>query len=155
MVRAITGQGLCQWCGKLATCQNQRAQALRSIKSRSNGRKRQAEPHHNGYDRLEGDWLTYYKVASRFSHKAKVEDTEDLLHDIIITLAEANRAIRDKPFTEGVMVRIASRSVADYWRAYYKANNGLDCGHCSKAQRVPAVITTFIPSAQRLSSWKA
>jgi len=34
-----------------------------------------------------------------------------------------------------VMYRIASRTVADYWRTYYKANNGLDCGSCSKAQR--------------------
>jgi len=33
------------------------------------------------------------------------------------------------------MYRIASRAVADYWRAYYKANNGLDCHSCSKAQR--------------------
>ena len=33
------------------------------------------------------------------------------------------------------MYRIASRAVADYWRAYYKANNGLDCHTCSKAQR--------------------
>ena len=40
-----------------------------------------------------------------------------------------------KPFTEAVMYRIASRTVADYWRTYYKANNGLDCGSCSKAQR--------------------
>ena len=33
------------------------------------------------------------------------------------------------------MYRIASRTVADYWRSYYKASNGLDCGSCSKAQR--------------------
>jgi len=33
------------------------------------------------------------------------------------------------------MYRIASRAVADYWRAYYKVNNGLDCRWCSKAQR--------------------
>jgi hypothetical protein len=33
------------------------------------------------------------------------------------------------------MHRIASRAVADYWFNHYKANNGLDCKHCSKAQR--------------------
>jgi hypothetical protein len=33
------------------------------------------------------------------------------------------------------MYRIASRAQADYWRAYYKVNNGLDCHSCSKAQR--------------------
>ena len=48
-----TRQGVCHWCGKLATCQDQRTQALRSIKSRSNGRKRQAPTNGNGYDQLE------------------------------------------------------------------------------------------------------
>ena len=33
------------------------------------------------------------------------------------------------------MHRIASRTVADYWFNYYRVNNGLDCKHCSKAQR--------------------
>jgi hypothetical protein len=33
------------------------------------------------------------------------------------------------------MYRIASRAQADYWYRYYKVNNGLDCQHCSKAQR--------------------
>jgi hypothetical protein len=63
------------------------------------------------------------------------QDREDLLHDIILTLAVVERNNGHKPFTEGTMYRIASRCVADYWRAYYKVNNGLDCRHCSKAQR--------------------
>ena len=33
------------------------------------------------------------------------------------------------------MYRIASRAKDQYWRTYYKANNGLTCGNCSKAQR--------------------
>jgi hypothetical protein len=130
-----TKQGVCQWCGKLATCQNQRTQALRNIKSRSNGRKRQAQANGNGYDQLEGVWLTYYKVASRFSHKAKAQDREDLLHDIILTLADVERNNGHKPLTEPAMYRIASVTVVHYWRAQYKLTNGLDCGSCSKAQR--------------------
>jgi hypothetical protein len=39
------------------------------------------------------------------------------------------------PLFLAAMVRIASRAQADYWRAYYKVNNGLDCHSCSKAQR--------------------
>jgi len=149
MVTAITGhcsqchkvwtleraQGVCQWCGKFATCQTNRAQALRSIKSRSNGRGKQALAHSNGYDQLDGEWLTYYKVASRFNHKAKAEDTEDLLHDIMLTLAVASRKNGGKPFTEAAMYRIASYTQADYWRTYYKLTMALDCRHCSKAQR--------------------
>jgi hypothetical protein len=108
---------------------------LRSIKSRSNGRKRQAEPNHNGYDQLDGEWLTYYKVASQFSHKAQAQDREDLLHDIMLTLADVERNNGHKPFTEATMYRIASVTVAHYWRAQYRLSNGLDCGSCSKAQR--------------------
>jgi hypothetical protein len=108
---------------------------LRSIKSRSNGRKRQAPSNGNGYDQLTDEWLTYYKVASRFSHKAQAQDREDLLHDIIITLANVARNNGHKPFTEVAMYRVASVTVADYWRAQYKHTNGLDCGSCSKAQR--------------------
>ncbi len=128
-------QGLCRWCGKLAICQSQRTQALRSIKSRSNGRKRQAPSNGNGYDQLDGEWLTYYKVASRFAHKAKAQDREDLLHDIMIALADVARNNGHKPITELAMYRIASITRADYWRTQYKHTNGLDCGSGSKAQR--------------------
>ena len=86
-----TAQGVCPWCGKLSTLQNQRTQALRSIKSKSTRRKRQypVNGNGNGYDKLEGEWLTYYKVASRFANRVKTQDKEDLLHDIILTLAVA------------------------------------------------------------------
>ena len=89
----------------------------------------------NGYDQLAGDWLTYYKVASQFSHKAQAQDREDLLNTIIVTLADVARNNGHKPLTEASMCRIASVTVAHYWRAQYKHSNGLDCGSCSKAQR--------------------
>jgi hypothetical protein len=127
-------QGVCQWCRKPASCQTTKAKP-RHIKSRSNGRRKQANGNGNGYDRLDGEWLTYYRVASHFAHKAKAEDTQDLLHDIILTLARAERNNGHKPFTEAVMYRIASRAKDQYWRDYYKLNNGLTCGNCSQAQR--------------------
>jgi len=127
-------QGVCQWCRKPASCQTTTAKP-RHIKSRSNGRRKQPNGNDNGYDHLQGEWLTYYKVASRFSHKAKAEDTQDLLHDIILTLAVAERNNGHKPFTEAVMYRIASRAQAHYWYKHYKLTMGLDCGHCSQTQR--------------------
>jgi len=127
-------QGVCRWCGNSASCQSTTAKP-RHIKSRSNRRLKQADHNGNGYDQLDGDWLSYYKVASKFSHKAKAEDTEDLLHDIMLTLALAERNNGHKPFTEAVMYRIASRAQADYWRAYYKLTMGLDCRHCKETQR--------------------
>ncbi len=127
-------QGVCQWCLKPASCQYSTSKP-RQFKSRSNRQKRQAPVHSNGYDQLEGEWLAYYNVASRFTGRVKPQDKEDILHTIIATLAGVERNNGHKPFTEAVMYRIASRTVADYWRTYYKASNGLACGSCSKAQR--------------------
>lgn len=128
-------QGLCQWCGKFATCQTTRTKALRSLKSSRRRSERQPQAVGNGYDHLEGEWLTYYMVASRFAHKAQSQDREDLLHDIILTLVQVERNNGHKPFTELAMYRIASRRVADYWREHYRLTNGCDCGHCSQKQR--------------------
>lgn len=85
--------------------------------------------HSNGYDQLDGDYAVYYKVATKFCRKARFEDREDLLHTIILNLAIAHRNNGHKPDNPSWIYRIASFSVAQYWRDYYKANNGLDCGH--------------------------
>ncbi|GAH20172.1 unnamed protein product [marine sediment metagenome] len=89
----------------------------------------------NGYDQLEGDYLTYYKVATKFCHKARFEDREDLLHTIILNLAVAHRSNGHKPDNPSWMYRIASFTVAQYWRDYHKRTYGIDCGHCSNQQR--------------------
>jgi DNA-directed RNA polymerase specialized sigma24 family protein len=108
---------------------------LRSFKSNGRNRRKQAPVKSNGYDHLEGEWLTYYRVASQFSHKARTQDRDDLLHDIILTLADVERNNGHKPCTELAMYRIASRCVADYWRRQYRHTNGLDCRWCGQAQR--------------------
>jgi len=131
-----TGQGLCQWCGKLAVCQTNRAQALRSIKSRSNGRKRQAELNHNGYDQLTGDWLTYYKVTGYFVRHIHYEDREDWLHDTMLEMAKvkAKYELNGKPLTEAGLMRVASYQVAEYWVKQRRLTTWLDCGNCSREQ---------------------
>ena len=96
------------------------------------------EPHRqygNGYDELEGDWLLYYKVGTKFCFKARYEDRGDLLHTIILNLAVAGRNNGHKPDNASWMYRIASFTVAQYWRDYYQRINGIDCGHCSNQQR--------------------
>jgi hypothetical protein len=83
------------------------------------------------------------------------EDRDDLLHDIILTLADVERNNGHKPFTEAVMYRIASRCVADYWRKHYKLTNGLDCGSCSQKQRAKCkedYLYTECPKAIKLES---
>jgi len=132
-----TRQGLCQWCGKPSTCQTRPAQALRSIKSRSNGRKRQVGGNHNGYDQLQGDWGLYYKVAKYFVSKVKSDDREDFLHDLLLEMAKVKAKYQfiGKPLTEAGLMRVASYQVTEYWTKQRLAQHGLDCGHCSTAQR--------------------
>ena len=127
-------QGVCQWCNKPASCQSSTSKP-RQVKSSRRQRQKQADHNGNGYDQLDGEYLTYYKVASQFSHKAQAQDIEDLLHTIIANLADAGRNNGHKPDNASWMYRIASFSVAQYWRTYYKLTNGLTCGNCSKAKR--------------------
>jgi len=84
---------------------------------------------------LQGDWLTYYKVASKYAHKARRQDRGDLLHTIMVNLEAMARSNTHKPDNLSWMYRIASFTVAQYWRDYYYHNNGIDCGHCSNQQR--------------------
>ena len=125
-------QGICQWCHKPASCQSSTSKP-RHIKSRSNGRRKQPNGNGNGYDHLEGEWLTYYKVALPFANS--VPDREDLLHTIIANLADAGRNNGHKPDNQSWMYRIASFTKAQYWRDHYKRTNGLTCGNCSTKQR--------------------
>ena len=127
-------QGICPWCGKLATCQTNGAKPRR-IKSRSNGRRKQGNGNGNGhgYDQLPEPYLTYYNVALPFANS--VPDREDLLHTIISNLADAGRSNGHKPDNPSWMYRIASLTKAQYWRDHYRHTNGLDCGRCSNKQR--------------------
>ena len=131
-----TRQGVCQWCGELATSQNQRTQP-RQLKSRSNGRKRQMPVGDNGYDQLDGEWLTYYKVARYFIHRVRFDDREDFLHDLILEMAEvkAKYEAKGKTLTEAGLMRVASYELTDYWVRLRRLTTGLDCGNCSKEQR--------------------
>jgi hypothetical protein len=91
----------------------------------------------NGYDQLDGDWALFYKVAKGFVRRVKPEDREDLLHDLVLSMArvKAKYELTGKPLTEGGLVRIASYEVSTYWRNSFKLTNGINCGQCSQAQR--------------------
>ena len=93
-------QGVCSWCGQLAVCQTIQTQALRSLKSSPKRSPKQVHSNGNGYDQLDDEWAIYNKVASRFSHKAKAQDREDLLQDIMIALADVARNNGHKPLSE-------------------------------------------------------
>lgn len=129
-------QGVCRWCGKPANCQTTKAKP-RHIKSRRKRKQTQANGigNGNGYDQLTEPYSTYYNVALPFARSVPTQDGEDLLHTIIGNLADAGRSNGHKPDNASWMYRIASFTKADYWRTHYKLKNGLDCRHCSQAQR--------------------
>ena len=93
--------------------------------------------HGNGYDQLDGDYALFYKVAKRFTHKVRREDSEDFLHDLFLAFArvKATYIAKGKELTEGGLVRVAQYELADYWNKYYRQANGVNCHNCSKAQR--------------------
>ena len=132
----IERQGVCQWCGNSASCQSTMAKP-RHVKSRSNGRRKQSTSAGNGYDGLPEPYLTYYRVGLRFAHKAMTGEKDDLLHSIIEGLAKVaqRKARQGEDFTEPAMYRTAEHVKDNYWYKHYAYTNGLDCRHCSKAQR--------------------
>jgi hypothetical protein len=110
---------------------------LRSIKFRSNGRKRQVDGNGNGYDQLDGEWRTYYKVTSYFVRHIRYENREDWLHDTMLEMAKvkAKYELIGKPLTEAGLMRVASYQVTEFWERLRRFTTWLDCGNCSKEQR--------------------
>jgi hypothetical protein len=129
-------QGVCRWCRSNANCVTTQTKPRRLKSSRSRGPK-QAQNDGNGYDQLPQPYLGYYRIALRFAYKALVDEREDLLHDIIIGLAKTGQmlATRGQQFTEIAQIRTAEHIKDHYWYQHYAYHNGLDCQHCSKAQR--------------------
>jgi len=123
-------QGICQWCSSNANCVTTRTKP-RHFKCSSRDKRKQAN-NGDGYDHLPEPYLAYYKIALRFAHKALPDEQEDLLHDIIEGLA---RVAKHKTLSEAAMYRIAEHIKDHYWYKHYAYHNGLDCQHCSKAQR--------------------
>lgn len=129
-----TQAGNCQWCGNYGIRQT-RNEGRTSMASRSRTRPEPPErPDTLDYKRLAEPYLNFYKVAVKYCHKAKAEDTQDLLHDIILTLAEADQT-RPDGLKDGLAHRIASLANLQYWRTRYQITNGLTCGNCGKEQR--------------------
>jgi hypothetical protein len=124
-------QGICRWCSRNANCVTTRTKPRQLKSSRSRGPK-QAHNGSNGYDHLPEPYLTYYRIALKFAHKALIDDGQDLLHDIIEGLATV---AEHKTLSQAAMYRIAEHIKDHYWYKHYAYHNGLDCQHCSKAQR--------------------
>lgn len=83
------------------------------------------------------EWATLYDVARHYAKKAKAQDTGDLLHDIVLGLAQvyARKQAKAEPFSLGAMHRTAEHLKDRYWHTHYAYTNGLDCRHCSTEQK--------------------
>jgi len=150
--RSETRQGICQWCGKLATCQTSVAKPRRLKVTRTRSRT-QTDNGGNGYHELPDQqgwvatadgfrwvtvqWATYHKVAVRFAGKAVSGEKDDLLHSIMEVLASVHRRklSEGQDFTEPAMYRTAEHVKDWYWYRRYAYNNGLDCRHCTSEQK--------------------
>ncbi len=66
------------------------------------------------------DWSKYIAVADRFQHKAKYQDTEDLNHTIVLSLAQAQIGLDNNgggQLSDVAMLRVASYECQKYWRS--------------------------------------
>ena len=131
MEELAEGQGICHWHSDNANCVTTATKPCQ-LESNESARGRQADNGGNGYDHLPEPYLTYYRIALRFAHKALIDDKQDLLHDIIEGLATV---AEHKTLSEAAMYRIAEHIKDHYWYRHYSYTNGLDCQHCSKAQK--------------------
>ena len=61
------------------------------------------------YDRLEQPWRDWAKIARNFAYQVKEQDREDLMHDIIVRLAEVAEEYRQKgkPLTKWGSIKVA------------------------------------------------
>lgn len=129
-------QGVCQWCGKSASCQTSTTKP-RSIKSTRRRKRKEPTIIGDRYDQLPEPHLTYYHIGLRFAVKVLTDDQEDLLHDIIIHLDRVAERKREAglPFSEAAMYRTAEHVKDHYWYDLRRRTMGLDCGNCSTKQR--------------------
>ena len=69
------------------------------------------------YDRLEGKWQEWARIAKRFLGQVDAQDRGDLLHDIIVRLAEVAREYQEKkkPLTRWGMIRVAQYTRLRYY----------------------------------------
>ena len=130
-------QGICHWCSTNAYCVTTTTKPRRLKSSRSRRRTQANNGGNNGYHQLPEPYLTYYRVAIRFAHKALTGDKEDLLHSIIEGLAKiaSHKVSKGEDFSQPAMYRTAEHIKDWYWYRHYAYHNGLDCRHCSKEQQ--------------------
>lgn len=63
------------------------------------------------------DWKKYISIANRFQYKAKPQDRDDLRHDIILSLAQAERrGPGRRQLSHLAMLRIAQYECQKYYR---------------------------------------
>jgi hypothetical protein len=91
----------------------------------------------NEYNRLTGDWRTFYEIAKNFSHKVKPEDRDDVLHSTMLLMAQTKLKYDalGKELTKPGLARIAYFEIAGYWRKQFTEAQSCNCGQCSQSQR--------------------
>ena len=94
------------------------------------------------------DWGKYITVADRYQRKAKAQDREDLNHDIVIALAEAQQGKDNNgggQLSDLAMLRIASYECQKYWRQQKREltilslNTGIDDGNGSSTELIETI----------------
>ena len=101
------------------------------------------------YNELEGEWRDWLEVARKYENRIPQQDQLDVRHDIIIRLATV-RERSGEPIPIYKAYRVASYTVADYYRSKAKLSTGLDCKHCATAKRRECVLHSLYSQCPKL-----
>ena len=94
------------------------------------------------------DWGKYITIADRYQRKAKAQDREDLNHDIVIALAEAQQGKDNNgggQLSDLAMLRIASYECQKYWRqqkgelTILSLNTSIDDGNGNSTELIETI----------------
>ena len=135
--------GICQWCGKPASCQTTTTRAIKSGHRRRPADDDSHQAIDQSYDQLDGDWLDWLDTARAYDKSIPKQDQFDLRHNILIELARAR--VRDRqPLPKLRQYRIASIERIHYWRDRGKGQSAVcvytgiaQALHCKECHQKP------------------
>ena len=100
--------------------------------------------YHNGYDKLEGDWALYYKIAQYFVHKVKREDRQDFLHDLMLEMAKVKTKYEAKGKLTPEELSLINRVREAYNKLIPIPCKGCrDCMPCPKGVAIPQILQIY------------
>ena len=130
---------------------------LRSVSRRKTLDRAELDRIEASYNQLDGEWRDWLEVARHYEIKIPSQDRLDVRHDIIVRLATV-RQRTGEAIPRYRAYRVASYTIADYYRDKAKLTTSLDCKNCPTVKRRECVkysLYSQCPKIRRVVSLDA